>query len=100
RAWPAALAAQRGQFRREVGAWVGIALDAPAGPARCAAAAAALDAERLVREVGAEPVEADLRQLAGGGTRLGQRAFQIRDVRGRLLVGGARRVDGVPTVKP
>jgi len=61
RAGLAALAAQRGKLPPEVRTRIGIALDAPAGPGRAAAAAAALDPERLVREVGAEPVEADPR---------------------------------------
>src|SRR5207237_643759 len=55
----AGLAAERRQLLPEVGADVRVAERGPAGAGRVPAAAAPFDRERLVREVGAEPVQPD-----------------------------------------
>ena len=96
RAW---LAAQGGELAPEVGPWVGVSLDAPAGAARAAAAASALDPERLVREIGAEPVQADARERPRRVVEVAEGLLEELDVGGRLLVRVTRRVDRVDPVE-
>ena len=93
------LAAQRGELAPEVGAGVGVALPAPAGARGVAVATGSLAPERLVREVGAKPVESDARQWLRGVAEVGQRLLEQRDVGGGLLVRVARSIDRVEAVE-
>ena len=95
----ARLAAERGELAPEVGAWIGVGHRAPAGAARPPAAAAALDPEGLVRQVGAEPVDAHAREVALGVGGILERALEVLDVVGRLLMRVARGVDRVQPVE-
>ena len=66
RAWLACscFSVQRRELFPEIRTHVGIALRSPAGTRRIAAAAAVLDAKRLVPEIRTEPVEPDPSQFS------------------------------------
>src|SRR5215218_674220 len=84
------LAAQRGELAPEVGAGVGVAHRAPAGAAGPAAAPRALDAEPLVREVGAEPVDPDPGEVLDSVVGILEGTLEVCDIGLGLLVRVAR----------
>ena len=95
----ASLAPQGGQLAPEVRTRVGVTLRAPAGAPCTASATRTLEPERIVREVGAEPVQPDACEVLLGVVRVGESEVEVVGVGEALLVRIARRVDRVEAVE-
>src|SRR3954454_9044505 len=83
------LPAERGELVPEIRADIGVAERRPGGTRGVAPPSGELDAERLVSEIGAEPVEADPCERPRGEpgplcAQVLQRLFEASDVRGGL----------------
>ena len=99
-----AFPAERGELVPEIRADIGVAQRRPDGTWSVAPTSSELDAERLVAEIGAEPVEADAGERPGGepglaGAQVLQCLLEASDVGRRLLVRIARALACVEPVQ-
>ena len=100
-----AFPAERGELVPEIRADIGVAQCRPGGTWSVTPTSSELDAERLVSEIGAEPVEADACERPRGepglaGAQVLLCLLEASDVGGRLLVRIARALACVEAVQP